>query len=346
MSITKAAFGATPDGQAVEIYTLTNANGMRMTVATYGAIVVALEVPDRDGNLADVVLGFDSLGDYIKDSPYFGAACGRYANRIAQATFTLDGLEYRLAANDGDNALHGGEKGLDKIVWTAEERQDPEGPALRFTAVSPDGDEGYPGNLSMTMDYVLSNDNAFKIVYAATTDKATPLNLTNHSYFNLAGAGSGDVLGHVLTLCADRFTPVDDTLIPTGELRSVEGTQLDFRTPTAIGARIADVPGGYDHNFVLRSQDGALAPAAKVVEPQTGRVMEVLTTEPGIQLYTGNFLDGTHVGKGGTPYLQHTGFCLETQHYPNSPNQPEFPSTILRPGQTYTQTTVYRFSTE
>ena len=344
MSVVSEPFGEAPDGQPVELYALTNAHGLRMRVMTYGATVVSLETPDRDGDLADVVLGFDTLGSYIEDSPYFGAACGRYANRIAGATFRLDGARYQLAANDGANSLHGGLKGLDKVVWRAEPTGDDASPGLRLAVVSSDGDEGYPGALSVLMTYALTAANEFRITYQAETDKATPVNLTNHSYFNLAGAGTGDILGHVLTIHADRYTPVDDKLIPTGELRSLDGSPLDFRVPTAIGARIGQVPGGYDHNFVLQGQDASLALAAEVREPGSGRTMAVLTTEPGVQLYTGNFLDGGHVGKGGVPYEQHYGFCLETQHYPDSPNQPGFPCTILRPGATYRQTTVYRFA--
>ncbi|MBT3378235.1 MAG: galactose mutarotase [Lentisphaerae bacterium] len=346
MGITKTGFGTAPDGQSVELYTLTNDNGVVLSVMTYGAIVTTLQVPDRDGALGDVVLGFDSLEDYIRDTPYFGAACGRYANRIAKATFTLDEVTYKLAANDGDNSLHGGLIGLDKVVWQAEETESDDSVAVSFRYTSPDGDEGYPGNLDIEMVYELTNDDGFRITYTAATDQATPINLTNHSYFNLAGAGTGDILSHVLRLTADRYTPVDDTLIPTSELLPVAGTPLDFTTPAAIGARIADVPGGYDHNFVLPMvDDGELALVAEVSEATSGRVMEVFTTEPGIQLYTGNFLDGSHLGKVGIAYQQHYGFCLETQHFPDSPNQPTFPSTILRPGEVYEQVTEYRFGT-
>ena len=343
MGITKTGFGTAPDGQAVELYTLTNASGVTLSVMTYGAIVTKLQVPDRDGVMGDIVLGFDSLEDYIKDTPYFGAACGRYANRIAKATFELDGKTYTLAANDGENSLHGGLVGLDKVVWQAEETESADGVAVCFRYTSPDGDEGYPGNLDIEMVYELTNEDDFRITYTAATDQATPINLTNHSYFNLAGAGTRDVLDHVLMLTATQYTPVDETLIPTGKLRDVAGTPLDFTAPTAIGARIADVPGGYDHNFVLPSQDGTLELAADVSEPTTGRTMQVFTTEPGIQLYTGNFLDSSHIGKGGVAYQQHYGFCLETQHFPDSPNQPSFPSTILRPGEVYEQVTEYHF---
>lgn len=343
MGVTKTGFGTAPDGQAVELYTLTNANGMMLSVMTYGAIVTKIEVPDRDGVMGDVVLGFDSIDDYIRDTPYFGAACGRYANRIAKATFELDGQVYTLAANNDENSLHGGLVGLDKVVWEAEEAESNDGVAVCFRYTSPDGDEGYPGNLDIEMVYELTDEDGFRITYTAATDQATPINLTNHSYFNLAGAGTGDVLGHVLMLTAKQYTPVDEALIPTGEVCDVAGTPLDFTRPTAIGARIADVPGGYDHNFVLPDLDGGLVLVADVSDPISGRTMQVFTTEPGIQLYTGNFLDGSHIGKGGVAYHQHYGFCLETQHFPDSPNQPNFPSTILRPGEVYEQVTEYRF---
>ena len=346
MNIGKEHFGRTPDGEAVELYTLTNANGLRMRVMTYGATVVSLETPDREGKLADVVLGFDSLDDYVKDSPYFGAACGRYANRIAKGRFTLDRVEYRLACNNDANHLHGGIKGFDKVVWQAEETRTDQGVGLTLKRVSPDGEEGYPGALSVVMTYMLTNKDEFKITYDAETDKPTPVNLTNHSYFNLAGAGSGDILAHELRITADRYTPVDEALIPTGKLLRVEGTPLDFRQPMAIGARIAQVKGGYDHNFVLKSQDGSLTLAATARDPKSGRVMNVYTTEPGVQLYTGNFLNGHHRGKAGAVYHKHAAFCLETQHYPDSPNQPAFPSTVLRPGEKYRHVTVYRFSAD
>lgn len=346
----KQAFGTTPDGQGVDIYTLTNANGMEARIMTYGATLVSLKAPGRNGALDDVVLGFDSLDGYLKDQPYFGAIVGRYANRIAKGRFTLNGVEYKLATNDGPNHLHGGLKGFDKQVWKARDVSTAEAPRLELTYLSRDGEEGYPGNLSVTVVYTLTDANELRIDYSATTDKDTVVNLTNHSYFNLAGAGSGDVLGHVLTLYADRFTPTDKTLIPTGELRSVEGTPFDFRKPAAIGARIdADdeqlrTGAGYDHNFVLASGGAALALAARVLEPGSGRVMEVLTTEPGIQLYTGNYLDGSLRGKGGRVYGKRFGFCLETQHFPDSPNKPAFPSTVLRPGEKLQSATVYRFS--
>jgi len=320
---------------------------------TYGGIIVSLKVPDRDGNLGDVVLGYDNLDGYLEASPYFGAIIGRYGNRIANARFTLDGVEYSLAANDGPNALHGGEKGFDKVVWRAEPFQNEEGVGVVFAHTSADGEEGYPGTLEARVTYTLTDANELVFDYHAVTDKATPVNLTQHTYFNLAGAGSGDILGHDLMLNASRFTPVDSTLIPTGEIVAVAGTPFDFTTPAAIGARIdaedeqIGFGGGYDHNYVLdRGEGEEMALAARVHEPTTGRVMEVTTTEPAVQFYSGNFLDGTLTGKGGRVYEHRSGFCLETQHSPDSPNQPDFPSTILRPGEAYTSRTVYTFSVE
>ena len=351
MAIERRPFGTAPDGEAVELFTLTNAGECVVEITSYGGIVVALTVPDGDGKLGDVVLGYETLAEYVKDSPYFGALVGRYGNRIAGGKFTLDGVEYALACNEGDNHLHGGVKGFDKVVWRAEPIETDDGPALVLDYLSPDGDEGYPGNLSMKVVYVWTNDNVLRVIYAATTDRKTVLNLTQHSYFNLAGAGSGDILDHEMQVFAGRFTPVDERLIPTGELRSVEGTPLDFRQPRIIGERTdADdeqlkLGGGYDHNFVLDS-GGGLALAARARELNSGRAMEVWTTEPGVQLYCGNFLDGSNVGKGGAIYTHRTGFCLETQHFPDSPNHPEFPSSELAPGETYEQTTDYRFFVE
>ena len=350
-SIVRKPFGKTPEGKAVELYWLTNRNGMEASIMTYGGIVVSLTAPDRDGRYADVVLGFDRLEDYLAGHPYFGALVGRYGNRIAKGKFTLDGKQYTLAVNNGENHLHGGIKGFDKAVWQARGAIKKTGVELALAYTSADGEEGYPGNLAVKVVYTLTDSNELKIEYSATTDKPTPVNLTNHSYFNLAGQGSGDVLGHELTIAADRFTPIDKGLIPTGELRPVAGTPFDFRQPTAIGARIEQADeqlkfgGGYDHNFVLnKQQEGALELAARVYEPKSGRLMEVFTTEPGIQFYCGNFLDGTNVGKGGKAYKFRNGLCLETQHFPDSPNKPEFPSVILRPGREYSTTTVYRFS--
>lgn len=350
--VKKSAFGKTKDGEPVDLYVLSNANGMEVAVTNYGGILVSVKAPDRSGKLADVVLGFDSLAGYLGNEPYFGAIVGRYGNRIAMGRFTLDGHEYHLAQNDGTNSLHGGVRGFDKRVWSAKEVSENGVPAVQLSYVSKDGEEGYPGNLSATVTYTLTEKNELKIDYGATTDKPTVLNLTNHSYFNLAGAGSGDILSHVVTIHADRFTPVDASLIPTGKLESVAGTPLDFRKPTAIGARInADneqirLGHGYDHNFVLNRKGTGLVPAARVVEPSSGRVLEVLTTQPGLQFYTGNFLDGTIHGKGGKAYGRRSGFCMETQHFPDSPNRPEFPSVVLRPGERFASTTVFRFSTE
>ncbi len=342
-------WGKTAEGENVNLYTLSNSKGMQATVTDYGARIVTLVVPDRNGTPGNVTLGFDSLDGYQKENPYFGAIVGRYGNRIAKGRFTLDGVEYKLAVNNGANSLHGGLKGFDKRVWTA--RQDrPD--KLELTYVSRDGEEGYPGNMSTTVVYTMGDDNSLRIDYTITTDKATVHNVTNHAYFNLAGPGNGDVLGHRIMIAADRFTPVDAGLIPTGELKPVEGTPFDFRQPHAIGERIEakdqqiEYGKGYDHNWVLNGEMGALRPAVKVSEPTTGRVMEVLTTEPGVQFYTGNFLDGTLTGSGGKAYKFRYGFCLETQHYPDSPNHPDFPTTVIKPGEKYRSATVYKFSTE
>jgi aldose 1-epimerase len=348
----KQPFGKTADGQEVDLYKLTNKNGVEASIMNYGGVVVSLKAPDRSGKLDDVVLGFDTLDGYLKPNPYFGALIGRYGNRIAKGKFKLDGVEYTLAKNNGENALHGGLKGFDKVVWKARDVSTSEAPALELTYLSKDGEEGYPGNLSVTVVYSLNDKNELKIDYSATTDKDTVVNLTNHSYFNLAGQGEGDILGHLLMLNADKFTPIDAGLIPTGELRSVAGTPFDFRQPTAIGARINQkdeqlVRGkGYDHNFVLNGTAGTMRLAARVLEPKSGRVLEVETVEPGIQFYSGNFLDGTITGKGGKVYQQRYGFCLETQHFPDSPNKPSFPSTVLKPGERYHTTTIYRFTTQ
>jgi aldose 1-epimerase len=344
----KTAFGKMPDGQAIDLYTLTNRNGMKVTITNYGGRVVSLLVPDRAGKVADVVLGFDDLSGYLEQNPYFGALVGRYANRIANGEFALDGVEYHVPKNDGPNALHGGIRGFDKKVWTDRDISK-QNPSLELTYLSGDGEEGYPGNLSVRVIYTLTDNNELQIDYTATTDKDTVLNLTNHSYFNLAGQGNGDILNHQLMINADRFTPINSTLIPTGELRQVGGTAFDFRKPVAIGARINDdneqlkFGKGYDHNFVVNHQDARLVLAARVTDPESGRVMEVLTTQPGVQLYTGNFLDGTIHGKGGKVYGYRSALCLETQHFPNSPNQPNFPSAELKPGQTFQETTIYKF---
>ena len=347
-SVTSRVFGTTPSGETVELYTLKNAKGMEADISTYGGVVVALKVPDRSGKLGDVVLGFDDFKGYLIPPPYFGAIIGRYGNRIAHARFTLDGVEYKLAKNDGDNSLHGGTRGFDKVLWKAQ--QGP-GNSLELTYLSKDGEEGYPGNLSVKVVYTVTDNNELKIDYTATTDKDTVLNLTNHSYFNLKGEGNGNILGHEVMINADKFTPIDKGLIPTGELRSVAGTPFDFRQPHTIGERINEnneqlvLAHGYDDNFILNRTGPGLSLAARVTEPSTGRVMEVLTTQPALQFYTGNFLDGTIHGNGGKVYGRRSAFCMETQHYPDSPNQPSFPSTELKPGETYHETTVYRFST-
>ncbi len=351
LSITQQAFGRTADGESVDLYTLTNANGCEVKITNYGGILVALRVPDRKGKIDDVVLGYDTLEEYLKDHPYFGALIGRYGNRIAGGTFHLDGVTVTLATNNGPNHLHGGLKGFDKVVWQAEMVEGQDRVALSLSYLSKDGEEGYPGNLSVKVTYSLTRDNELEIDYWATTDQPTVVNLTHHSYFNLAGAGTGDILGHEIAIRGDRFLAIGAGLIPTGELRSVQGTPMDFTTPAIIGARIDGddeqlrLGGGYDHTWVLNSPDRSPAWAARVYEPTTGRVMEVFTTEPGLQFYTGNFLDGTLRGKGGRTYEHRYGFCLETQHFPDSPNHDHFPSTVLEPGQTYRHTTIYKFST-
>jgi aldose 1-epimerase len=356
-SVTKADFGRTPDGTPVEIYTLRNGKGMEADIMTYGGIVTSLKTPDKNGNFADVVLGFDNLDGYTKDAylkncPYFGALIGRYGNRIAFGKFSLDGTQYTLPINNAPNTLHGGLKGFDKVVWTIEEAKVGEhGPKLELTYLSKDGEEGFPGNLTVHATYTVTEDNALQIKFKATTDKDTVVNLTHHSYFNLAGGG--DVLGHVVTINADKFTPVDGGLIPTGELRPVAGTPLDFRSPTPIGAHIGEtnydqikLGNGYDHNFVLNKKSNELSLAARVHEPATGRTLEVWTTEPATQFYTANFLDGSFTGKGGWNYKFRNAFCFEPQHFPDSPNHPAFPTSELKPGETYQSTIIYKFSAE
>ena len=339
-------WGKSQDGHFVKLYTLSNSHGVTAKVTSYGAILTELWTPDRNGAPGNIVLGFDSVNQYEMGSPYFGATVGRVGNRIAKGKFTLDGKDYSLAVNNGPNHLHGGLKGFDKVVWESSIIRDSGTEvAVQFNYLSADGEEGYPGNFFATVTYSLNNRNELKIDYKATTDKATPVNLTNHSYFNLASGG--DVLGHELYLAADHYTPTDDTLIPTGEIASVKGTALDFTKVTPIGARIdalKDFPGGYDHNLVLRNQDGSLALAARVSEPNSGRVMEILTTEPGVQFYSAIHLDGTLTGVGGVVYNKFGAFCLETQHYPDSINQPQFPSAVLRPGETFNSSTIHRFS--
>jgi aldose 1-epimerase len=342
--VSQAPYGKLPDGANVDEYTLRNKHGVFAKIITYGALMTEFHVPDRNGRLGDIVLGFDNLQQYLDGHPYFGATIGRYANRIAKGKFTLDGKTYTLATNNYPNHLHGGVKGFDKVVWQAQPLATANGAAVKFTYVSPDGEEGYPGTLRASVVYTLTDDNELRLDYEATTDRATPVNLTNHSYWNLAEGG--DILSHVVMLNADRYTPVDDTLIPTGALAPVKGTVMDFTRPMPIGSRIDQLtnqPRGYDHNYVLNSGGGRMALAARVEDAKSGRVMEIHTTTPGIQFYTGNFLDSTLKGKGGAVYHQHHGFCLETDHFPDSPNQPQFPSVILRPGQTYRQTTVHKF---
>lgn len=347
--IIKKEWGRTAAREPVDLYTLTNSHGASVAIASWGGTVVSIKVPDKTGALGDVVLGFDTLAPYLQTHPYFGVLVGRYGNRIGNARFTLDGKTYTLAKNNGEHSLHGGRKGFDKHVWKVREMA---GSAIELMHVSDDGDEGFPGTLTATVVYTWTDDNELRIDYTATTDKPTVLNLTNHSYFNLSGAAAPTILDHQLELLADRFTPVDKGLIPTGELRSVAGTPFDFRKPRRIGDAI-DAPdeqikfgGGYDHNFVLNGKTGALRRVARVSEGTSGRWMEVQTTEPGVQFYTGNFLDGSLKGKGGRTYGKRSGFCLETQHFPDSPNKPEFPSVVLRPGETYKTTTVYRFGVD
>ncbi len=344
-------FGKLPNGQTAQLFTLRNKNGVETAITNYGGIIVTLKTYDGRGLLADVALGFETLGGYLGKHPYFGAIIGRYGNRIGKARFVLDGVTYTLAKNDGENSLHGGNEGFDRKLWAARTEETQGGQTLVLSYTSPDGEEGYPGTLQAEVRYTLLDDDTFRIDYRATTDRKTVVNLTNHTYFNLAGQGNGDILNHEIQINASRFTPVDEGLIPTGELRPVEGTPFDFRKPMRIGARIdADDEQirrgrGYDHNFVLDREGDGLSFAARVTEPATGRVLEVWTTEPGMQFYTGNFLDGTITGKAGKTYPRRSGFCLETQHFPDSPNQPAFPSTVLEPGKEYRSTTVWKFLT-
>jgi aldose 1-epimerase len=347
--VQKQSFGK-QDGRSIDLYTLTNSHGVEVRAMNYGGIIVSIRVPDRKGEFADIVLGHETLEGYIPNPPFLGAIVGRYANRIANGTFTLDGKKYDLPKNDGPNTLHGGvDKTFNKVVWDAEPLKGKAGVA--FTYLSKDGEEGFPGNLKVKVTYTLTDENALVINYEATTDKATPINLSQHSYFNLGGEGSGDILNTELMLNADRFTPVDKTLIPTGELRPVKGTPFDFTTSTRMGARIDDtydqmvLGHGYDHNFILNRKGDGLTLAARAYEPTSGRVLEVSTTQPAVQFYTGNFLDGTVTGKHGHVYKRRNGFCLETQHYPDSPNHPDFPTTILKPGETFHSETVFKFST-
>ncbi|MHC4241151.1 MAG: aldose epimerase family protein [Planctomycetota bacterium] len=347
LGVKEKLFGRMPDGREVTLYELKNANGVRAGIINYGAILVSLEVSDRDGKFDDVALGFDDMDSYIQRNPLFGAVVGRYANRIANASFTLDGTEYKLTANAGKNHIHGGRnKRFDKVLWEGSPLTGRKEAGVRFTYLSKDGDEGFPGNLKCIVTYTLTNNNELKISYEATTDKPTIINLTNHSYFNLAGAGNGDVLDHEMIINADYYTPSDTALIPTGEIHNVKDTPLDFTSAKTIGARINLLAQtrGYDHNYVLKNSGGELIPAARVYEPRSGRVMEVQTTEPGMQFYTANGMRGIK-GKGGKIYNNHYGFCLETQHFPDSPNKPHFPSVVLRPGEKFNTITVFTFST-
>jgi aldose 1-epimerase len=351
MNIKHEPFGLTKDGKPTALYTLRNAKGVTAKITNYGGIVISLTAPDHNGKFDDVVLGYDNLAGYLAKTPYFGCLVGRYGNRIANGKFTLGGQTYCLATNNGPNSLHGGIVGFDKVLWTARPFESPDGPALELRYTSKDGEEGFPGTLNVKAVYTLTADNGLRLDYTAKTDKATAVNLTQHSYFNLAGQGNGDILGHQVVLNADAFTPVDATLIPTGEIRPVNGTPFDFTKPHTIGERINQADeqlkfgGGYDHNWVLnKARDKQLALAATVTEPKSGRVLEVWTTEPGLQFYCGNFLDGSITGKGGKVYQHRYGFCMEPQHYPDSPNKPLFPSVVLHPGDTYTHTLIYKFS--
>lgn len=340
MQINKASFGHI-ENKEIYLYTMINKHGMIVRITNYGGIVTSIIVPDKKGDFDDVVLGYDNLDGYLEENPYFGAIVGRYANRIAKGKFVLNGTEYRLAVNNGENHLHGGIVGFDKVIWDADTIENENEIGLKLHYLSKDGEEGYPGNLDVSVTYILTNDNELKIDYKATTDKATPVNLSHHSYFNLVGSVDRDVLEQVLWIDADKYTVVDETLIPTGELRDVTGS-MDFRTPKKVGSQITEVEGGYDHNYVLNN-DGKYAMVATLTDSSSGRVIEVYTSEPGMQFYSGNFLDGTITGKNGNKYQKHYGLCLETQHFPDSPNQPYFPNTILSPGETYTQQTVYKF---
>lgn len=342
-SVNQELFGTLEDGREAQLYTLTNANGMEVQITNYGGIVTSIMVPDNEGELENVVLGFDDLAKYEGEHPYFGAIIGRYGNRIANGVFEVDGAKYELATNDGNNHLHGGDQGFDKVLWEAEISDEN---SLSLSYLSEDGEEGYPGNLEITVVYSLTDENELEIEYTATTDKATPVNLTNHSYFNLSGNPTNTILSHELEIDAQYYTPVNDELIPTGEIAPVEGTPFDFTEPHEIGARIDQVEGGYDHNFVLRREPSdSLFLAATLYSPESGREMNVFTMEPGLQFYSGNFLDGSLSAPDGTPYEKHAGLCLETQHFPNSPNEPDFPSTVLQPGEEYHTVTVYQFST-
>lgn len=344
MFIKKESFGITNDGKEVFLFSLGNDRDLTVQITNYGGTITSLKTPDGKGHIDDIVLGFGSLNGYLQEEPYLGALIGRYGNRIAKGRFSLNGTEYKLAINNGENSLHGGIVGFDKVVWDVTEINTASEVGLKLSYLSKDGEEGYPGNLHTVVHYLLNNENELTIRYEAVTDKATVINLTNHSYFNLKGEGSGDILDHAMMINAAKYTIVSDSLIPTGEVRAVQGSPMDFTAPQIIGSRIQQVDGGYDHNYVLNKTGNELSLAAKVSEPNSGRIMEVFTTEPGMQFYSGNFLDGTLTGKAGRNYGKHAGFCLETQHFPDSPNQPDFPTTVLNPGETYQQSTIYKFS--
>ncbi|MFZ0827758.1 MAG: aldose epimerase family protein [Verrucomicrobiia bacterium] len=351
-TISPAPFGKTLDGTPVEIYTLQNSKGTEVRIMTYGGIVQSLKIPDQHGKFDDVVLGYDTLDGYLTNSPYFGALVGRYGNRIGGGKFTLEGKTYTLATNNGPNSLHGGLKGFDKVVWQAKPWVTTDGPSLELNYVSKDGEEGFPGNLKVTAVYTLTDSNELRLEYTATTDQPTLCNLTHHSYFNLAGQGNGDILGETVYINANATTPVDDSLIPTGEIKPVDGTPFDFRQPTAIGARINSddeqikFGHGYDHNWVINKPAGQLGLMARASDPASGRIMEVWSTEPGLQFYTGNFLDGSIIGKDGKVYQRRFALCMEPHHYPDSPNKPQFPTTELKPGETYHNTIIYKFSVQ
>lgn len=351
MMLTKQPFGVAENGEKVDLYTFKNKNGMEVSVTNYGGIITKIIVPDKDGNFSDVTLGYDSVEGYIKATPYFGAIIGRYGNRIANGAFEINGSKFILAKNDGDNHLHGGQYGFDKVLWSANPIDDYENPKLELTYLSKDGEEGYPGNLNVKVTYTLTLKNEIKIDYEAITDKETVCNLTNHAYFNLKDCGKSEILDHKIMINADQFTPIDKGLIPTGEQSKVENTPFDFREFREIGSKINDsdeqinLAAGYDHNFVIKGNIGEMRLAARVIEESTGRIIEVHTEEPGVQFYTGNFLDGSIIGKNNIKYNRRTGFCLESQHFPNSPNTEEFPATLLKPGEIYNTSTIYKFST-
>jgi aldose 1-epimerase len=344
MQIKSKLYGKTGNNREITLYSISNNNNISFQVINYGGIITSLYVPDKNGNMDDIVLGFNTLEDYIASNPYFGALIGRYGNRIAKGRFKLNGIEYKLATNNFGNHLHGGDFGYDKVIWNALEINNKDEAGIMLTYLSKDGEEGYPGNLNIKVSYILNNNNELKILYEAKTDKTTIVNLTHHSYFNLRGEDNEDILNHELMINADRITAIDKTLIPTGELLQVKGTAFDFTSAKTIGSRIKEIDGGYDHNYILNKSGNELSLAARVYEPISGRIMEVFTTEPAMQFYSGNFLDGSLKGKSGNYYKKHQGFCLEAQHYPDSPNHPEFPSTVLNPGETYNQLTIYKFS--